>query len=74
MFYAHGWRYIARNKNGHMYIFTEKPTKCGARWLCKKGTRDYYIPFDELFEDVTFNDAEPLAIAHELGAGDGNDA
>ncbi|WP_277293028.1 hypothetical protein [Veillonella montpellierensis] len=30
--------------------------------------------YDESFEDVTFNDAEPLYIAHELGAGDGNDA
>lgn len=74
MFYAWGYRYLARNKSGWVYFFTEKPTKGRARWLCKKGTRDYYLPFDELFGDVTFNDAEPLYIAKELGAGDGNDA
>lgn len=73
VFYAHGYRYLVRDKDGHMHIFTEKPTKGRVRWLCKKGTRGY-LPFDELFGDVTFNDAEPLYIAKELGAGDGNDA
>lgn len=74
MFYTDGWRYIARNKNGHMYIFTEKPTKGRDRWLCKKGVREYFPFDDESFEDITFNDTEPLYIAKELGAGDGNDA
>lgn len=74
MFYAHGWRYIARNKNDHVYIFTEKPTKGRARWLCKKGNRDYYLPFAEIFDDIRFENAEPFDIAHELGAGDGNAA
>lgn len=78
VFYAHGYRYLVRDKDGHMHIFTEKPTKGRACWLCKKGTGDDYLPFDELFDelfdDIRFENAEPLYIAKELGAGDGNDA
>ena len=73
MFYAWGYRYLARNKNGWMSIFVERPTKKGDYWLARKEFTNCMM-FDELFEDVTFDDVEPLCIAHELGAGDGNDA
>ncbi|KGF48096.1 hypothetical protein HMPREF0872_00380 [Veillonella montpellierensis DNF00314] len=74
MFYTDGWRYLARDKIGYMHIFTEKPTKGEACWLCKKGIRGGFFFYDESFEDIRFENAEPLDIGMELGLADDDNA
>lgn len=64
--YDNGYRYIARNKDGIGYIYIEKPTKGERCWLNRTGAIRLSF-FENLFEDVTFEDKKPLNIAEELG-------
>lgn len=64
--YKAGCRYIARNADGNVHVYKTLPLKKRSYW----STRDPFIRlhfFENLFEDVTFEDKKPLNIAEELG-------
>ncbi len=64
-----GYRYIARNEDGNVHVYKTLPEKKCSYWT----TGDLFIRlfiFAPLFDDVTFEDGEPLDIAKELGITD----
>lgn len=63
--YDEGYRFVARNKRGSAVAYDAVPDKTGACW---GNSRVLYIQeiFD-LFDDVQWEDDEPLDIAKELG-------
>lgn len=59
------YKYIARDKDGSLYIFNEKPTKEDEFW----DTPSYYCrleAFEHLFKFVQWEDTEPYEIAELL--------
>lgn len=67
--YDKGHKYIARDKNNEVYIYKVPPEKKGSYWSNRyEAVKLLY--FSDLFEDVTFEDEQPLDIAEEIGAVD----
>ncbi|WP_277293027.1 hypothetical protein [Veillonella montpellierensis] len=66
LIYDKGYRYIVRNVDGIGYIHIEKPIKGARYWLSNDKVIRLYF-FDKVFEDITFENEEPLNIAKELG-------
>ena len=66
LIYDKGGRYIARDKDGIAYIYRERPAKETKYWF-NTGINERLRFLDVLFQDVTFEDEEPLDIAKELG-------
>ncbi|WP_277293026.1 hypothetical protein [Veillonella montpellierensis] len=65
--YNKGYRYITRSITGTVHIHKELPKKKGLYWI-NKGDLALSLSFsDGLFEDVSFEDKQPLNIAEELG-------
>lgn len=56
-----GKRYIARDRDGRLYVYPERPNKMSICWLLKS---DAYkqIWSGNLFEFITFDDDEPYSI------------
>lgn len=66
LMYDKGYRYIARDGYGSVHIYKTSPEKRHSYWT--NGDLFARLHFtDNLFEDVTFEDGEPLDIAKELG-------
>ncbi|WP_277301183.1 hypothetical protein [Veillonella montpellierensis] len=66
LIYDKGYRYIVRNIDGIGYIHVENPIKGARYWLSNaKSIRLFFL--DKVFEDITFEDSEPLDIVKELG-------
>ena len=66
LIYDKGYRYIVRDKDGAGNIFIEKPEKGARCWFNRTGAIRLFF-FESLFDDVRFEDKEPLDIAEELG-------
>ncbi|KGF47559.1 hypothetical protein HMPREF0872_03950 [Veillonella montpellierensis DNF00314] len=66
LMYDKGYRYIAKNENGNVHVYKTLPEKKCSYWT--NGDLFARLHFtDNLFEDVKFEDKEPLSIAEELG-------
>lgn len=66
LMYDKGYRYIARDGYGNVHIYKTSPEKRHSYWT--NGDLFARLHFtDNLFEDVKFEDKEPLSIAEELG-------
>lgn len=66
LMYDKGYRYIAKNENGNVHVYKTLPEKKCSYWT--NGDLFARLHFtDNLFEDVKFEDKEPLSIAKELG-------
>lgn len=66
LMYDKGYRYIARDGCGSVHIYKTSPEKRHSYWA----NGDLFVRLyftDNLFEDVKFEDKEPLDIAEELG-------
>lgn len=66
LMYDKGYRYIARDGDGSVHIYKTSPEKRHSYWA----NGDLFVRLyftDNLFEDVKFEDKEPLDIAEELG-------
>lgn len=66
LIYDKGGRYIARDEDGIAYIYRECPVKEKKYWF-NTGINEKLRFLDVLFQDITFEDKEPLNIAKELG-------
>lgn len=66
LMYDKGYRYIARNTDGNVHVYKTLPEKKCSYWT--NGDLFARLHFtDNLFEDVKFEDKEPLSLAKELG-------
>lgn len=63
------WNYMARNQDGALYAFDEKPRKFGKQWLPEVGEAAYLssYAFDLNFPMIKWEDEEPWEIARFYG-------
>ena len=62
------YKWIARNENGELYIFTEKPAKYYEVWIYNCATHHYRISmFTHLFQCIQWSDTEPCEFRKYLG-------
>ena len=64
------WKYIARDEDGRLFIFTAKPEKYVYCSVWVRG-EDYkgessYFPFPDLFKFISWSDSEPVLIKNLL--------
>lgn len=61
--------YIARDKNGELAAYLEKPVKEGNQWVCANRDEDsdkkFYIMDDRLFPEIKWEDEEPKVLTIE---------
>lgn len=62
------WKWIARDKNGKLFLYANKPCKseAGEGWFYRTGDFDSLIFFDHLFQFVNWEDEEPYSIGELL--------
>ena len=58
------YKWIARDKNGCLYVYASKPEKVITIW---EGSGLPMIPFDHLFQFIKWEDEEPYLIEKLLG-------
>ena len=58
------YKWIARDKNGRLYIHQNKPFKYSEFWSDDNCRRDF--PFDNLFQFIQWEDEEPYSIEELL--------
>ena len=57
------WEWIAKDKNGYIYVFDIKPRKGGNQWWCSYGTHTNMVAFNQsLFDQILWEDEEPIRI------------
>ena len=54
------FKWITRDKNGRIYLYTKKPTKLDKEWIISC-CRDFTI-FNHVFNSIQWEDEEPLFI------------
>ena len=57
------YKYIARDKNGLIFLFSKKPSKCDYSWI---GYNDIAFPYYHLFQFIKWEDEEPYSIEELL--------
>lgn len=66
--------WIARNENGMLFVFTEKPFKLEYYWKCEDEDAECYVYFfDHLFKSIKWEDEEPYLIEDLLKEDNEND-
>ena len=58
------YKYIARDKNGLIFLYSEKPSKYDYSWI---GYNDIAFPYYHLFQFIKWEDEEPYSIEELLG-------
>lgn len=57
-----GYKYIARDRDGSLYIYKEKPSKSEEVWCTEYGHAKRIRYLEELFDFVKWGNAEPMLI------------
>ena len=57
------YKWIARDKNGLIFLFSKKPSKCDYSWI---GYNDIAFPYYHLFQFIKWEDEEPYSIEELL--------
>ena len=57
-------KYIARNMDGSLLVYEDKPVKAREHWDCE--FQVYCFPFDKLFNFIKWEDEEPYSIEELL--------
>ena len=58
------YKWIARDKNGLIFLYAKKPSKCEYSW---GGCKYMLLPLEHLFQFIKWEDEEPYSIAELLG-------
>ena len=58
------YKYIARDKNGLIFLYAKKPSKCEYSW---GGCKYMLLPLEHLFQFIKWEDDEPYSIEELLG-------
>ena len=62
-----GYEWIARDEDGHLYIYTERPEKHNGEWDYVGWLDGHWVGgLSEMFDFVDGDDAEPTLIADVL--------
>lgn len=63
-----GFRYIAKDSDGQMFVYTDRPRKGSKTWLCGGSCFNYFNLkyLRAVFPLVNWSDEEPLCIAEAL--------
>ena len=56
------WKYIARDKDGDLYLFQNKPKKDGLMLMWKALGNCDFSAFNHLFKFISWNDENPHSI------------
>lgn len=67
--YNEGFRFIAKDHNGWVRAFVRKPVKNKYAWIANGYVRTLGV-LSNLFNNINWEDKEPLNIAIEIGAFD----
>ena len=57
------YKYIARDRNGLIFLYSKKPSKCDYSWI---GYNDIAFPYYHLFQFIKWEDEEPYSIEELL--------
>ena len=58
------YKWIARDKNGWIFLYAKKPSKCEYSW---GGCKYMLLPLEHLFQFIQWEDNEPYLIEELLG-------
>lgn len=54
--------YIARDKDGDLYLYKDHPIKCSESWQPSKTSNDWIKLYPSLFPEVKWEDEEPTEV------------
>ncbi len=57
------YKYIAREFNGTLKLFSEKPYSVNGSWYTSGNSKECELPLADVFEGIKFDDKEPTALA-----------
>ena len=57
------YKWIARDENGLIFLYSKKPSKCDYSWI---GYNDIAFPYYHLFQFIKWEDEEPYSIEELL--------
>lgn len=62
------YKYIARDSNDELYLYSIKPFKKGSIWNCDgDGESEVLRAFNHLFQSIQWEDKEPLQFRNDKG-------
>ena len=56
------WKWLARDKNGLLNVYTLKPLKASNGYFCTEGYWESFDAFGYLFQSIQWTDDEPVEI------------
>lgn len=57
------WKWLARDKNGILYVYTHRPIKSSENYTFSDGSWECFNIFGHLFQSIQWTDDEPVEIA-----------
>lgn len=54
--------YVARDKDGDLYLYKDHPLKCSESWQPSKTSNDWIKLYPSLFPEVKWEDEEPTEV------------
>lgn len=54
--------YVARDKDGDLYLYKDHPIKCSESWQPSKTSNDWIKLYPSLFPEVKWEDEEPTEV------------
>lgn len=62
------WKWICRDQNGDIFIFTKKPYKGKRYWTTGRTSDNGMFPYRNIFKSIRWSDEEPVNIDKLLQA------
>ena len=61
------WKWLARDKDGILYVYTHRPIKSSENYTFSDGSWERFNTFGHLFQSIQWTDDEPVEIAKVIG-------
>ena len=72
------YKWMARDENGRIYLYSVKPKKAIhsvlGQWIISRDGKFQYLPLNDLFKSIKWSDPEPIRIDNYVTRGDDTDA
>ena len=56
------WKWLARDKDGILYVYTHRPIRSGENYTFSDGSWEKFNTFGHLFQSIQWTDDEPVEI------------
>ena len=56
------WKWLARDKNGILYVYTHRPIRSSETYRVLEGSCESFKAFGHLFQSIQWTDDEPVEI------------